>query len=103
MSWCIRSRPEVEQEIAAAAAWYEERQPGLGDVFIREAQATYRAITENPFLNSRKHPGKPIRWRRTGRFPYRIIYELLDVDKSVVVIAVLHSARHDSKWQRRVE
>jgi hypothetical protein len=32
--------PEVPQELEAAALWYEERRPGLGDDFLEEYQAT---------------------------------------------------------------
>ena len=34
MSWRIEFRPEVERDVAGAAAWYEEREPGLGAEFI---------------------------------------------------------------------
>ena len=30
--------PEVPQELEAAALWYEERQPGLGEDFLGEYQ-----------------------------------------------------------------
>lgn len=30
MSWRVEFRPEVEEDAAEAAAWYEARQPGLG-------------------------------------------------------------------------
>ena len=32
--------PEVPQELEAAVLWYEERQPGLGEDFLVEYQAT---------------------------------------------------------------
>ena len=30
MKWRVEFRPEVEQDVAEAAAWYEARQPGWG-------------------------------------------------------------------------
>jgi len=30
----IVSHPEAEEELEAAALWYEKRQPGLGDDFL---------------------------------------------------------------------
>ena len=103
MSWPISSRPEAENDIAEAAAWYEERGSELADAFIREVRATYQAFSENPFLNSRKHPTKPIRWRRTHRFPYRVIYEVTEAEARIVVIAVLHTAQQNRAWQRRAK
>ncbi len=102
MSWLIVSRPEAEIDIASAAAWYEERQVGLGGDLVREVEATYIAISENPFLNSRKHPRKAVRWRVTRRFPYRVIYEVIEEERCLVVLAVLHAARHNRRWQKRL-
>ena len=56
----------------------------------------------NPLLNSRRHPRKNIRWRYPERFPYRIIYEVDEPEQMVIVAAVLHAARDDRHWQRRV-
>jgi toxin ParE1/3/4 len=101
MSWNLVIRPEVEDDIADAALWYETHQPGLGVVFIEEIYNAWSQIANNPFLRSRKHPRKNIRWRYPDRFPYRIIYEVIESTQSVLVLAVLHAARHDRHWQKR--
>jgi hypothetical protein len=36
MSWRVEFSPEVEEDVAEAAAWYEARQPGLGGAFVKE-------------------------------------------------------------------
>jgi plasmid stabilization system protein ParE len=36
------------------------------------------------------------------RFPYRVIYEVVESERTVIVAAVLHAARHDREWQRRI-
>jgi plasmid stabilization system protein ParE len=102
VSWVVEFRPEVEQDMAEAAAWYEARQAGLGREFVEEVIQVWRALGENPLLNCRRHPTKNIRWRYPERFPYRVIYEVLEAERMVVVAAVLHAARHDRHWQRRV-
>ena len=102
MSWRVAIRPEVEQDIADAANWYESRQPGLGIGFVEEVIRLWDALAENPLLNSRKHPLKNIRWRYPDRFPYRVIYEVDESQQTVIVAAILHAARHDRHWQRRV-
>ena len=88
--------------MAEAAAWYEARQAGLGGEFVEEVIQVWRALGENPLLNCRRHPTKNVRWRYPERFPYRIIYEVLEAERKVVVAAVLHAARHDRHWQNRV-
>jgi mRNA-degrading endonuclease RelE of RelBE toxin-antitoxin system len=54
-------------------------------------------------LNARRHPRKNIRWRYPERFPYRVIYEIVEREQTVIVAAVLHAARHDRHWQQRVK
>jgi toxin ParE1/3/4 len=102
MNWRVVIRPEVEQDMAEAADWYEARQPGLGAEFVEEVIRVWDALEDNPLLNSRRHPTKDIRWRYPDRFPYRVIYEVLDAERTVVVAAVLHAARHDRHWLRRI-
>ena len=35
----VVSHPEADEELEAAALWYEERQPGLGDDFLDQFDA----------------------------------------------------------------
>ena len=42
-----------------------------------------------------------IRWRYPDRFPYRVIYEVAEFERTVVVVAVLHAARDDQHWKSR--
>lgn len=102
MSWRVEFRPEVETDVAEAAAWYEARQSGLGTEFVEEVIHVWEALAENPHLGCRRHPSKNIHWRYPDRFPYRVIYEVNAPEQTVIVAAVLHAARHDREWQRRV-
>jgi plasmid stabilization system protein ParE len=102
MNWRVEFRPEVETDVADAAAWYEAHQLGLGAAFIEEVVITWRELAENPLLASRQLPGRNIRWRYLARFPYRIIYEVQESPPLVIVAAVLHAARHDRQWQERL-
>ena len=40
----VVSHPEADEELQAAALWYEDRQPGLGDDFVDEFERTLRRI-----------------------------------------------------------
>jgi plasmid stabilization system protein ParE len=102
MSWFVEIRPEVRDDVAEAADWYESREAGLGVEFIEEIIRVWDAISEHPFIGSRRHPAMDIRWRYPERFPYRVIYCIDEIGKSVLVIAVLHAARHESRWKRRI-
>jgi len=92
--------PEVPLELEAAALWYEERQPGLGDDFLAEYQATLRRIL-----------GAPERWRKIRgdnrklnfhRFPYAIVYSVETEADALYVKAVMHLHRRPFYWRHRV-
>ena len=98
MKWRVVIRPEVEADMADAVTWYNERQAGLGQRFIEEVFAVWDSLRENPRLGSRRHPNKDIRWRFPAHFPFRIVYQVEDETHEVVVLAVLHAARHELGW-----
>jgi toxin ParE1/3/4 len=101
MNWRVVVRPEAEDDVVEAAFWYESRGEGLGTRFSEEVVAVFDALATNPLLHCRRHPSKNIRWRYPEHFPYRVIYEVIEDEKTVVVGAVLHAARHDREWRRR--
>ncbi|MEW6303154.1 MAG: type II toxin-antitoxin system RelE/ParE family toxin [Verrucomicrobiota bacterium] len=102
MNWRVVVRPEAGDDVAQAAAWYDTCREGLGDEFVEEVLRVFDALTHNPLLNCRRHPRKNIRWRYPDRFPYRVVYEVLETERTVVVGAVLHAASHDRKWRQRM-
>ena len=103
MNWRVQFRPDVEKDVAKAARWYNKKQDGLGREFVEEIIRVWDDLAENPLLNSRKHGTKNIRWRYPDRFPYRVIYEVVESEKVVTVAAVLHAARRDSLWRKRIK
>jgi toxin ParE1/3/4 len=85
---------------AEAAQWYNERQLGLVEKFIREVDEAIVRILENPLafpIILRRHE---VRRVLTKRFPYRIFSSLKD--DAVVVHAVLHGHRDDRHWEGTV-
>lgn len=103
MSWSLVFRPEFRDDAADAVDWYESRSPGLGKDFVDELISVLEQIEENPLHRSRRHPSKNIRWRFTERFPYKVVYEMVEGDGVIVVAAVLHAARHDRRWIGRID
>ena len=102
MAWQVFSRPEAENYVNEIAGWYNSRSEGLGDRFVEEFLAVLDELAKNPLLHSRRHRRRNIRWRRPRSFPHRVIYEVIGHTKTVVVAAVLHVARHDREWRRRL-
>ncbi|HEX3249007.1 MAG TPA: type II toxin-antitoxin system RelE/ParE family toxin [Pyrinomonadaceae bacterium] len=92
----------MNNEVIEIAEWYDSRNEGLGDRFIEEFLTVLDRLAINPLLHCRRLQDKNIRWRYPKSFPYRIIYEVLDLERTVVVAAVLHAARHETAWKRRI-
>lgn len=44
MTFALRFLPEVEEDVIAGYAWYEEKAPGLGEEFLRMAYARVSEI-----------------------------------------------------------
>jgi mRNA-degrading endonuclease RelE of RelBE toxin-antitoxin system len=74
----------------------------LGAEFREAVIQVLDALVDNPFLNCRQHPRRNIRWGYPERFPYRVIYEVIEAESTVVIAAVIHAARHDRHWQKRL-
>lgn len=102
MSWQVIARPQAEIEIVETADWYDSQRAGLGTEFIEEVLTVFDALKINPFLNCRQHPTKNIRWRYPKRFPYRVIYEVMEDSRLVIIAAVVHAVRQDRIWRGRV-
>ena len=93
-------RPEAEADITKAAVWYEDRESGLGVDFTAEIHAAIERAVEHPLtcLRLRKFP--EVRRILARRFPYRVFF-LVRPD-AIVVFAVLHGARHERHWRKRL-
>lgn len=101
--WKVEFSAEVEADVTAAADWYEQKRTGLGREFVEELIKVWRSLALNPMLGARKHPTKNLRWRYPERFPYRVIYETDEAAQTLVIVAVVHAARHDVIWRQRLE
>ncbi len=99
MSYQLAVRPQVTVDLAKAAAWYDDRESGLGDDFFRAIRDGIETILLDPLLPSIRDRARQIRWVFPRRFPYRIVDRVSG--ETIVVLAVLHAARHDREWKSR--
>ena len=93
----IRLRPEAEQDLADAAAWYEEQRPGLGHEFLDEVEATLSSITEAPLMFPSVH--RNTRRAVIHRFPFGVYFRA--DGPSIIVIAIMHGSRNPRRWKSR--
>ena len=83
-------RPEAEQDVEEARAWYETRSPGLGDEFWDELSSAFDLIGATPELFA--PVWRDVRAYLLHRFPY-VVYYRTRPDR-IEVRGVLH-ARQD--------
>lgn len=94
----VRLRPEAEQDLADAAAWYEKQLSGLGHQFLDEVLRTLSSIADAPVMYPILH--RNTRRALIHRFPFGVFYT---VDSTaIVVVAVMHGSRNPRRWKTRV-
>jgi len=76
-----------------AYKWYEEQQPGLGDLFLKELDNCYDRIEAEPALYAKIN----INFRQIilRTFPYVVVFEVINED--IIVYAVFHTSRNPRK------
>lgn len=98
----VRFDPAARDELAAAHGWYEQASPGLGDDFVAELWEVIDRIVQWPaHAPVLTVPGTDLEIRRAslGRFPYGIIYVI--VDDLVWIVAIAHGRRRPGYWRDR--
>lgn len=102
MSLPVRFSTEAASELLAAAIWYDEQQPGLGQTFIDAVETALRLLAEWP-VSGVPVPGVAsgldIRRIPVARFPYHLPY--VAIEDHVRVLAVAHDRRRPGYWARR--
>ena len=101
MSYRLEIRPEALADIAGAAAWYEERESGLGERFTREVIATIDGLLPNPLIYRLRHRRFGARWCFPESFPYKIVYGVAGA--VITIAAVIHASRQEWHWMARFE
>lgn len=93
----VEFHPEARAEYLAAAAYYEERQTGLGARFTIEIEKTLERIADAP-ERWRKIEGE-IRRCLAHTFPYGVLYSV--ENDFVLVLAIMHLSREPGYWRQR--
>jgi len=100
VSYRLDIRPEALADIETAGLWYEQQQLGLGADFARTFRRAINTLPANPLIHRIRDRRRNARWFLPPRFPYRIVYRVKG--ELITVVAVIHAARHDREWRKRV-
>ncbi|HET8804538.1 MAG TPA: type II toxin-antitoxin system RelE/ParE family toxin [Aequorivita sp.] len=91
MAFELIIKPEAEDEINQAVDWYEGKQLGLGYDFLIHLQSYFDLLkTEVPIFELKRMPS--YRELPLGKFPYVIIYELLD--DTIIIYSVFNTSQN---------
>ncbi|MDM8538066.1 type II toxin-antitoxin system RelE/ParE family toxin [Desulfobacterales bacterium HSG17] len=94
----IRFIEPAQAELDAAVEYYNFESPGLGDQFLVEVLKAIDRISQFP---EAWHPfTKNTRRCQTRRFPYGIIYQIIENEILVVSVANMH--RKQDYWTDRL-
>lgn len=93
MSYKLEFRPLATLEIFEAYDWYELQREGLGLEFLNALEEFYKNLFLNPFIYS--YYNAPIREGKISRFPYIVVYEVIDT--TIVVYSIFMSSRNPSE------
>jgi plasmid stabilization system protein ParE len=90
--------PEADDDVAEAYNWYEGREPGLGEDFLRCIEACVERIQRHPEM----YPIAIDEFRRAlvRRFPFEIFYE--PSADSITIYSVFHCSKGPQKWRERL-
>jgi len=92
--------PEAKEEFLDAVDYYESCSEGLGLEFANDTYATIQRITNYPHAWSKF--SENTRRCLTKRFPFGVIYQVLENKNEIVVIAVMQLNRKPGYWKKRL-
>jgi plasmid stabilization system protein ParE len=84
---------KAKKELLDAWNWYEDKQIGLSDKFIKNAFQHISRIEKNPMSFPSFY--KPYRQIPLSIFPYLIIYKV--VKSKIIIVSIFHSSRNPSR------
>jgi plasmid stabilization system protein ParE len=97
MGYDLILHTHVEEDINDAYNWYEDKQEGLGELFLSELTGCYDKLKTHPEFYGKS--GRNYRRLILHHFPYLIAFEI--VRHKVMIYAVFHSSRNPKEILKR--
>jgi len=86
-------KPRAIKMAQKAYLWYEEHQPGLGELFLTELERCYDRLEDHPLVYQKIKSN--FRQIILHTFPYVVVFEI--IKDEVIVYAVFHTSRNPTK------
>ena len=94
----LRIEDEAEEELKAAADYYEDKRLGLGLLFEEKIREAFQRIQTNPGLFP-FYKKTPVQKCLVDQFPYLVFYR--EFDPHISIVAVAHGRRRPGYWRKR--
>ena len=100
MSYTYRLHPLIRQDYDEAFGWYEDRQKGLGERFIKAVRQTIEQIILHPeTYGSRSN--KKFKEAKVDYFPYLVVYKINKRERIIYISSIHHAKKHPRKKYRK--
>jgi plasmid stabilization system protein ParE len=86
----------AKSDVKDAASWYEDKQDKLGKKFLSDVRQITGLIKRNPYGYAIRYDD--IRTAVLDVFPFMIHYRIDELNKLIVIAAVLHTGRNPDIW-----
>jgi hypothetical protein len=91
MKFTVEYNPDFFNDIAQAVDWYNEKQAGLGDRFLKNVKKQTAELSINALHFAVKYD--EIRCMCIEKFPYLVHYRVNEMTRTVKVEALFHTSR----------
>lgn len=92
--------PLAAKEYYDAAEWYNEQQPGLGELFLQAVRSKIELILDNPNIYSSKYR-KNYREASLDNFPFVIVYRVNTKAAMIFVTSIHHMKKSPQRKYRK--
>jgi len=96
MAYSFEIKEEANFEIIEAYQYYHTKQEGLGEQFLSHLDLYFQRIAKNPKHFPEKR--KPYREAFVKRFPFLIIYEI--IEEQVIIYSVFNTWQNPEKRKK---
>jgi len=100
MSYAVVTTPDADADLSDVCAWYAEQSEDLDLDFLDDL----REVADQIALLPHSFPivYKTIRLALMRRFPYKVFFIVEETENQAAILAVVHQARHQRVWKKRV-
>jgi hypothetical protein len=100
MSYSFIFHPLIQEDYNEAYEWYENKQKGLGEKFLKAVRKKIEEINLQPEIYGSRN-SKTFREAAVDIFPYIIVYKINKAKNEIYISSVHHTKKHPQKKYRK--